>query len=98
MFGFLKSQNTQKIVALFLFLILLAAIPLTVWYGQKQQTNQNHAATSNNSNAHDSCGHLTFVIKDDACGGFFSSANQYQTTVAVTSDTAISNVHFDWGV
>lgn len=87
MFSFFKTQATQKILALLLLAILLVAIPLTVWYGQKQQQTQQKASTKIWNSGYDSCGHILVVRLSETpdCASQIANINSYYTTVSVKS-------------
>ncbi|HYK08361.1 MAG TPA: hypothetical protein VEW42_02590 [Candidatus Eisenbacteria bacterium] len=80
------SQKVQKILAFILLLVLVIAIPLTVWFGKQQQQTQQKASTQV-WNGGTACGvHVAFENESPSCpGGSKVATDTYTTTVRLTS-------------
>jgi len=85
------SQKVQKIVALILLLVLVIAIPLTVWFGKQQQQTQQKASTKV-WNGGTACGvHVAFENESPSCTSAGVATNTYTTTVRLTSADGASH-------
>ncbi len=108
MFGKLKSPTTQKILALFLLIFLLIAIPITVWFGAlHQQQLQQRAAFQVPGQQHYACGPsltvlLTPLSEVPDCtqnGGNVAGLKSFQSSVTIRAQAGSQGaytVHWMW--
>lgn len=99
---FLKTQRTQKLLAIFLLLVLLVAIPLTIWFGSQQQNVVQKANVELYRGGLDSCGHIkvSSITEDPATcvNNGRPDLTSYTTTAFVVSADGgtYPNVQFKW--
>jgi len=91
------SPQFQKILAIFLLLFLLAAIPVTIWFGAlRQQQTQQKAETRVTGS--DSCGNIDVTTNENpVCpnGHPSGSLNSYSTTYTLHNKSSKSfTIHY----